>query len=145
MTTNSLPFIFKTPDRPIKKVEPKAPERPNKNESYKIYKSDHQTLPQIGFVKKFLEKINDEQNKIDKQEWTTVTSHPATRRFNEQSSQNQSEWTIVDHRKKHYSYPKYDVYVKQKHYCGNYDCKEDCGVLWCGCIDVCRKRCGESF
>lgn len=124
MTTNSLPFIFKTPDRPIKKVEPKAPIRNQKNESYKIYNSplEETTLPQVGFVKKFIEKINDEQNKIDKHEWVTV-----------------------DNRKKHYSYPKYDVYLKQKHYCGDSDCIGDCGVLWCGCIDVCRKRCGESF
>lgn len=28
------------------------------------------------------------------------------------------------------------------HYCGDADCEWDCGVLWCGCIDVCRGRCG---
>lgn len=27
-------------------------------------------------------------------------------------------------------------------YCGHDDCEWDCGVLWCGCIDVCRGRCG---
>jgi hypothetical protein len=27
-------------------------------------------------------------------------------------------------------------------YCGHYDCKHDCGVLVCGCIDMCRGRCG---
>jgi hypothetical protein len=28
------------------------------------------------------------------------------------------------------------------HHCGNPDCDYDCGMLWCGCIDVCRGRCG---
>jgi hypothetical protein len=27
-------------------------------------------------------------------------------------------------------------------YCGHRECDWDCGVLWCGCIDVCRGRCG---
>jgi hypothetical protein len=26
------------------------------------------------------------------------------------------------------------------HYCGDEDCDEDCGILWCGCIDVCRRN-----
>ncbi len=28
------------------------------------------------------------------------------------------------------------------HYCGMADCDGDCGTLSCGCIDVCRNRCG---
>jgi hypothetical protein len=28
------------------------------------------------------------------------------------------------------------------HYCGDPGCKWDCGELWCGCIDLCRGRCG---
>lgn len=28
------------------------------------------------------------------------------------------------------------------HHCGDPDCDYDCGMLWCGCIDVCRGRCG---
>lgn len=27
-------------------------------------------------------------------------------------------------------------------YCGDKDCEWDCGVLDCGCIDICRNRCG---
>jgi hypothetical protein len=27
-------------------------------------------------------------------------------------------------------------------YCGDRDCEWNCGVLDCGCIDVCRNRCG---
>lgn len=27
-------------------------------------------------------------------------------------------------------------------YCYNNDCEWDCGTLWCGCIDICRGRCG---
>ena len=27
-------------------------------------------------------------------------------------------------------------------YCGSYYCDWDCGVLDCGCIDICRGRCG---
>lgn len=30
------------------------------------------------------------------------------------------------------------------HYCGDEDCRGDCGVLVCGCIDVCRGRCGSG-
>lgn len=30
----------------------------------------------------------------------------------------------------------------QVHYCGDRTCEWDCGELWCGCIDVCRGRCG---
>lgn len=30
-----------------------------------------------------------------------------------------------------------------KHYCKMDYCQGGCGVLWCGCIDVCRKRCGH--
>ncbi len=30
------------------------------------------------------------------------------------------------------------------HYCGDADCIWDCGVLWCGCIDQCRGRCGHN-
>jgi hypothetical protein len=30
------------------------------------------------------------------------------------------------------------------HYCGDCDCHGDCGVLSCGCIDVCRGRCGRD-
>lgn len=30
----------------------------------------------------------------------------------------------------------------EKHYCGMNYCQGGCGVLWCGCIDVCRRRCG---
>lgn len=30
------------------------------------------------------------------------------------------------------------------HYCGDADCHGDCGVLACGCIDVCRGRCGRD-
>jgi hypothetical protein len=29
-----------------------------------------------------------------------------------------------------------------KCYCGDSDCEADCGVLDCGCIDMCRNRCG---
>ena len=28
------------------------------------------------------------------------------------------------------------------HYCGDWLCPGDCGVLDCGCIDICRGRCG---
>lgn len=28
------------------------------------------------------------------------------------------------------------------HHCGDRSCHWDCGVLWCGCIDICRGRCG---
>jgi len=28
------------------------------------------------------------------------------------------------------------------HYCENDECEGDCGVLVCGCIDMCRGRCG---
>jgi hypothetical protein len=31
---------------------------------------------------------------------------------------------------------------KTVHYCGDSDCEWDCGVLYCGCIDICRNRCG---
>jgi hypothetical protein len=31
---------------------------------------------------------------------------------------------------------------KNIHYCGDDECEWDCGVLWCGCIDQCRGRCG---
>lgn len=30
----------------------------------------------------------------------------------------------------------------EPHFCGDWMCPGDCGVLWCGCIDVCRKRHG---
>lgn len=129
MATKSLPFIYKTPDRPIKKVVPNAPVRP----SNKI-----DTLPKLGYVNKFIEKINNDKNYNEENEWKTVEASL--------SPTLQSEWKIVDsRRKKHYSYPKYNEYLKEKHYCGDYDCAGDCGVLWCGCIDVCRKRCGGDF
>lgn len=32
--------------------------------------------------------------------------------------------------------------IEYIHYCGNEDCEGDCGVLVCGCIDMCRGRCG---
>ena len=42
--------------------------------------------------------------------------------------------------------PEYEEYNEEYdlrvHYCGDPSCKEDCGELWCGCIDVCRGRCG---
>lgn len=25
-----------------------------------------------------------------------------------------------------------------EHYCGSTECDGSCGVLWCGCIDICR-------
>jgi hypothetical protein len=28
------------------------------------------------------------------------------------------------------------------HHCGENTCEEDCGELWCGCIDICRGSCG---
>ena len=28
------------------------------------------------------------------------------------------------------------------HYCNDYFCNWDCGILDCGCIDMCRGRCG---
>ena len=31
-------------------------------------------------------------------------------------------------------------YVERICYCGNKECEFDCGVLVCGCIDVCRKH-----
>ena len=31
------------------------------------------------------------------------------------------------------------------HYCGEFYCTGDCGVLSCGCIDVCRGRCGAPY
>lgn len=31
---------------------------------------------------------------------------------------------------------------KKLHYCNDPHCEWDCGTLWCGCIDVCRGRCG---
>lgn len=31
-------------------------------------------------------------------------------------------------------------YHEKKCYCGSHYCDGECGVLWCGCIDVCRKR-----
>jgi hypothetical protein len=33
---------------------------------------------------------------------------------------------------------------KHIHHCGDADCEYDCGVLWCGCIDQCRGRCGYN-
>ncbi len=27
------------------------------------------------------------------------------------------------------------------HYCGDSDCMWDCGILCCGCIDICRNKC----
>jgi hypothetical protein len=32
--------------------------------------------------------------------------------------------------------------VSRAHYCGNPECEGDCGQLSCGCIDMCRGRCG---
>jgi hypothetical protein len=26
--------------------------------------------------------------------------------------------------------------------CGDWICDRKCGALWCGCIDICRGRCG---
>ena len=35
-------------------------------------------------------------------------------------------------------------YPKERlHYCNNYFCSGDCGLLACGCIDICRGRCGR--
>lgn len=31
------------------------------------------------------------------------------------------------------------------HYCRDPDCDHECGVLDCGCIDVCRGRCGADI
>lgn len=31
------------------------------------------------------------------------------------------------------------------HYCNNYFCGGDCGELICGCIDICRGRCGTPL
>ncbi len=27
-------------------------------------------------------------------------------------------------------------------HCGDWMCDRTCGVLWCGCVDICRGRCG---
>ena len=37
-----------------------------------------------------------------------------------------------------------EILVESKRVCPCYDedCNWDCGTLWCGCIDVCRNRCG---
>lgn len=35
-----------------------------------------------------------------------------------------------------------DLTPQKSHYCGDPECEWDCGELWCGCIDVCRGRCG---
>ena len=32
--------------------------------------------------------------------------------------------------------------ILPSHYCGDWMCPGDCGTLSCGCIDVCRGRCG---
>lgn len=29
--------------------------------------------------------------------------------------------------------------------CGNWSCEKDCGVLSCGCIDICRRRCERRW
>ena len=34
------------------------------------------------------------------------------------------------------------VEAESTHYCGDSQCKWDCGELRCGCIDMCRGRCG---
>lgn len=34
--------------------------------------------------------------------------------------------------------------IRTAHHCGDWMCPGDCGVLWCGCIDQCRGRCGIS-
>jgi len=34
---------------------------------------------------------------------------------------------------------------KYIHYCGDENCGWDCGVLSCGCIDVCRKACDGDY
>jgi hypothetical protein len=38
----------------------------------------------------------------------------------------------------------YDYMEDEKswHYCGDWLCPGDCGTLSCGCIDVCRNKCG---
>ena len=47
-----------------------------------------------------------------------------------------------------YNLPSYEEFEYEPvdasplHYCGDAHCDWDCGVLWCGCIDVCRGRCG---
>lgn len=35
--------------------------------------------------------------------------------------------------------------ILTRHYCGDWMCVGDCGVLVCGCIDVCRGRCGMGY
>ena len=36
----------------------------------------------------------------------------------------------------------YYIKYHRVHYCDDIDCQWDCGVLDCGCIDLCRGRCG---
>jgi hypothetical protein len=35
-------------------------------------------------------------------------------------------------------------HYSKKHYCGDWLCPGDCGVLVCGCIDICRRNCNGS-
>lgn len=39
-------------------------------------------------------------------------------------------------------YKSYYAKYHSIHHCDNIDCEGDCGVLLCGCIDICRSRCG---
>jgi hypothetical protein len=43
------------------------------------------------------------------------------------------------------AYSRYVALTKTKCYCGDGLCGGDCGVLACGCIDVCRCRCYRSW
>jgi hypothetical protein len=36
----------------------------------------------------------------------------------------------------------HNTYQPRIHYCGDSECEWDCGTLDCGCIDLCRGRCG---
>lgn len=150
ISVNAAPTDMTTPERPTRPVEPNAPARP----------------PSVRWIENPM--LNSETNADEIREETTEETQPQTHEepydgeYPEDHYDEPSDEEDYDlcpgcggytHCRCHddddyndyndYDDRHYDNDDEWIHYCGDRDCNGDCGLLACGCIDVCRGRCGR--
>jgi hypothetical protein len=156
-----------TPDRPIRTSIPNAPERiryPSWYESIIINTENQNSdelndvtneIPNTPEIRRRFENSFEEPSDQEQQTQTNQENNEESE-YDEYEDQQDREdcanlcpgcdgyfqcYCREDNYNDHDDYDDYEEYV---HYCGDRTCIGDCGELACGCIDVCRGRCGRD-
>jgi hypothetical protein len=118
---------------------------------YNCYKKHYNELSEINSCKCFIKKINKKnkeyKNKLNK-ESNKESNKENINKINKEKKNKKNKKNKElnkDLNKENLNQINYKLAIKNRHsvYCGCSD--KDCGLLSCGCIDMCRGRCGNKI